>query len=59
MVRTLLALVRSLRRAWLFELGGASLVTFAAYEWWGTKGACVAGGVALLLKSAEYDAGDS
>jgi hypothetical protein len=55
MIRTLLVLVRSLRRAWLFESVGATAVVAGVYLTAGVAWAVIAGGVALLLKGAEID----
>ena len=55
MVKTLVALVRALFRAPLFEFVGASLVVYGVFVWAGVAGASVAAGVALLLKSLELD----
>lgn len=56
MVAALLAVVRSLRQAWLVELAGAGLIVGGVFEAWGTAAALVAGGVALVLKSYELSA---
>jgi hypothetical protein len=58
MVRALLAVVAVLRSAWLFELVGAGLIVAGVYVAWGVAAGLVAGGVALVLKAYELDAGD-
>lgn len=55
MVAALLAVVRSLRRAWLVELAGAGLIVGGVYGAAGQAWALVAAGVALLLKAYELD----
>lgn len=58
MVKALFALVAVLRRAWLFETVGAGLIVAGIYEASGVPAACVAGGVALVLKAYELDGRD-
>jgi len=59
MIRALLALVRAVfavfRKAWLYELAGAGLVTAGVYQAWGVPAALGASGAAFLLKSVELD----
>lgn len=59
MVRVLLALLASLRRAWLFELVGAAAIVAGVYLAAGLAWALVAVGVALLLKAFEIDGSPS
>lgn len=56
MVKALLSIVRTLRRAWLVELVGAGLIVAGTYVAWGLAAALIAGGVALVLKAFELDA---
>lgn len=56
MIKTLLAIGRSLRSAWLFELAGAGLLVGGLYEIHGTGAALIGAGACALVKSAEYDA---
>ena len=55
MVNALLAILRTLWAAWLFEIVGVALVIWGLYEAFGTPAALVAGGVAALAKSFELD----
>lgn len=55
MVGALVALVRALRSAWLVELVGAGLAVAGVYQQWGSAAALIAAGVALLLKSYEFE----
>lgn len=55
MVKTLLVLVKSLRRSWLLELAGATLIIVAVFMAWGVTAGLIAAGVALILKAAELD----
>ena len=57
MIRALLVIVRALRRAWLVELAGAVLIVAGIYLAWELPAALAAGGVALLLKAFELEAG--
>lgn len=56
MVKSLLALIRSLRQAWLIEVAGAGLVVAGLAVAWGLAAALIGSGVALLLKAFEVDA---
>lgn len=58
MIKALLAILDVLRSAWLIELAGAGLIIAACAITWGTAAALAAGGVALILKAYEIDAGD-
>ncbi len=55
MVKTLVAISRSLRRAWLFELAGCVAIISGLYVAWGGAAAAIGAGVAALVKSAEID----
>lgn len=57
MIRALLVLGRALKAIWLVELAGAALIVAGIYLAWGLPAALVAGGVALLLKAFELEAG--
>lgn len=57
MIRALIAILRSLRHAWLLELAGAGLIVGGLYEAWGVAAALIGGGVGLLLKAFEIDGG--
>lgn len=59
MVKALLAVVDTLRSAWLIELVGAGLIVAGVAVAWGLAAALVAGGVALVLKAFELEGGDS
>lgn len=55
MVKALLAIGRSLRSAWLFELAGAGLLVGGLYEIKGAGAALIGAGACALAKSAEFD----
>lgn len=55
MVKTLLQLLRLVVSAPALELVGAAGIVYGVYLLAGVAGACIAGGVALLLKSLELD----
>lgn len=55
MVKALLALLRLLRTAPVFEFVGAALVVWGVYEQWGIAPAAIVAGAAVLLKSLDID----
>lgn len=55
MFKSLLALLRLARSAWLIELVGAALIVAGVYEAWGQAAAFVAAGVGLVLKAFEIE----
>lgn len=55
MVNALLAVVRVLWAAWLFEIGAVVLIVWGLFEAYGLPAALVAGGIACLAKSFELD----
>lgn len=57
MLKALLAVLGALRSAWLIELAGAALIVAGVYLAWGLAAALAAGGVALVLKAFELEAG--
>lgn len=55
MVKSLLAIVRSLRRAWLLETVGAGLIVAGGTVAWGPPAGFIGAGACLVLKAFELD----
>lgn len=59
MLKALLDIGRSLKKAWLIEVVGACVIVAGVYGLWGTDAALIAGGVALVLKAYDVQSGDA
>lgn len=55
MIKALLAVLKLLRTAPVFELVGAVMIVWGVYEQWGIAAAAIVAGACVLLKSLDLD----